>query len=74
LKDHRGMMNASKLTDMDGLRRELWPDEQSRPCERTIRKWQAGRIIPFIKIGRVVMFDVGRVREALQRFECKPIR
>ena len=26
-------------------------------CERTIRYWQAGKVIPFYKVGRAVLFD-----------------
>jgi excisionase family DNA binding protein len=37
--------------------------------ERLIRKWQAGKIIPFIKVGRTTLFDCDKVMAALARFE-----
>lgn len=40
-------------------------------CQRTLRLWRDKRLIPFLKINRVVMYDVERVREALTRFERK---
>jgi excisionase family DNA binding protein len=39
--------------------------------ERCIRNWQERRIIPFTKIGRVVLFDFEKVISALERFERK---
>ena len=43
-----------------------------RVSERSIRNWQDRRIIPFVKIGRVVLFDIEKVISALERqFERK---
>ena len=39
--------------------------------DRLIRKWQADRVIPYIKIGRLTLFDVDKVMAALERFERK---
>lgn len=39
--------------------------------DRLIRKWQAERVIPYIKIGRLILFDVDKVMAALERFERK---
>ena len=39
--------------------------------ERTIRNWRASRIIPFIKVGRVILFDPEAVERALLKFERK---
>lgn len=44
--------------------------------ERCVRNWQKCRIIPFIKVGRVVLFDFEKVMSALEgsrerrRCEC----
>jgi excisionase family DNA binding protein len=38
---------------------------------RTIRQWQASRVIPFHKIRQTVLFDYAKVIEALERFERK---
>ena len=39
--------------------------------ERCVRNWQERRIIPFVKIGRVVLFDFEKVMSSLERFERK---
>ena len=36
---------------------------------RTLREWRAKRLVPYFKIGRVVMFDPGKVLAALKKFE-----
>jgi excisionase family DNA binding protein len=45
--------------------------EALRVSERSIRNWQERRIIPFVKIGRVVLFDFEKVMSSLERFERK---
>jgi excisionase family DNA binding protein len=39
--------------------------------ERTVRNWRASRIIPYTKIGRVILFDPEGVERALLKFERK---
>jgi excisionase family DNA binding protein len=39
--------------------------------ERTVRNWRASRIIPFTKVGRVILFDPEAVERALLKFERK---
>ena len=56
---------APGLVDARGLTESLFPDPQSRPCIRTVRRWQKMRLIPFLKIGKKVMFDPRCVRTAL---------
>lgn len=46
-----------KLVDAHGLLDALF-DENSRPSLRYIRKMQAQRRIPYIKLGHLVRFDV----------------
>lgn len=55
-----------KLVDAQGLLDALF-DAQSRPSLRWIRKMQAQRRIPYIKLGHLVRFDVDEVREALRQ-------
>lgn len=38
---------------------------------RTLREWRSRRIIPFIKIGRKIQYNVNNVLAALDRFERK---
>jgi hypothetical protein len=35
---------------------------------RTLRKWRQDRIIPFLKVGAVVLYDPAMVRAALDKF------
>lgn len=37
-------------------------------CERTIRSWQAARVIPFRKVGRLVLFDPVEVFGHLDKY------
>jgi excisionase family DNA binding protein len=37
--------------------------------ERTIRNWRASRIIPYTKVGRIILFDPESVERALLKFE-----
>ena len=39
--------------------------------ERTVRNWRASRIIPYTKVGRVILFDPEAVERALLKFERK---
>jgi DNA-binding transcriptional MerR regulator len=41
--------------------------------QRTLREWRSIRLIPFLKINRVVMYDPERVRAAIQRFERREV-
>ena len=45
----------------------LWPDEESRPTMRWLRKMTATRCFPFVKLGNRVWFDVQRVRRHLDK-------
>jgi hypothetical protein len=55
------------LVNAEGLLRELFPDENSRPCVRWLRMQQKARTVPYVKWGRLVMFDVAQVRVALAK-------
>ena len=55
---------ATKLVDAEGLLEALF-DERSRPSVRWLRRMQDKRVIPFVRIGRLVRFDIGRVQQAL---------
>ena len=37
--------------------------------DRLIRKWQETRAIPFMKVGKTVLFDFDKVLVALSKFE-----
>lgn len=56
-------------------------EESSRPLRRseiaqrlgvsesTIRQWMRRKVIPYVQIGYVILFDEKKVRRALDRFE-----
>jgi excisionase family DNA binding protein len=53
------------IEDKQGLARQV-------KCSlRTIDNLMARRAIPFIKLGRLVRFDVAKVKAALARFEVR---
>lgn len=56
---------------MPNLLRQKELAEALHVSERCIRNWQERRIIPFVKIGRVVLFDTEKVMSSLERFERK---
>jgi excisionase family DNA binding protein len=39
--------------------------------ERTVRNWRMSRIIPYTKVGRIILFDPEAVEQALRKFERK---
>ena len=41
---------------------------------RTVDNWQKKKIIPHLKVGRSVRFDLQRVLAALRRFEIREVR
>jgi excisionase family DNA binding protein len=63
--DNGGGGMSTKLFRQKELAKEL------HVSERLVRKWQEQRIIPFIKVGRAVLFDFNKVMTALERFERK---
>lgn len=57
--------NPVKLVDAKALLEALFEEGSSRPSIRWLREQQRARSIPFIRIGRLVRFDVQEVRRAL---------
>jgi hypothetical protein len=45
----------------------LWPDEETRPTLRWLRKMTKLRALPFLKLGNRVWFDPARVRRHLEK-------
>lgn len=62
-------LNTNELALVPGevLLATLWPDEETRPTLRWLRKMTATRSLPFVKTGNRVWFDAGRVRRHLDR-------
>lgn len=58
----------SGLLNDEALLTALFPDESSRPSLRWLRKMRQRRLVPFYRIGgRMVLFDPGEVRAALEK-------
>jgi hypothetical protein len=55
-----------KLVDAKGLLEALFA-ENARPSLRWVRDQQKSRAIPFVRVGRLVFFDVPAVKEKLTR-------
>lgn len=53
-----------KLVDAKGLLEELFP-ENARPTVRWLRTQQKRRSLPYVRLGRLVFFDVEAVRQAI---------
>ena len=53
------LVTAGKLLEV------IWPDAECRPCIRSIRSWSASRILPSVRVGRLVFYDVEQVKAAL---------
>jgi hypothetical protein len=65
-------ITTEKLVDAEKLRIEAF-DEASRPSMRTIRTWAKDRVIPSYKIGPLVFFQLGEVRELKRKPHFLPV-
>jgi len=41
--------------------------------ERCLEDWQRAKVIPYVKVGRVILFRVDALDRALQRFTIKAV-
>jgi hypothetical protein len=55
-----------ELVGAQTLLERLWPDEKERPSLRTLRNWQKRRIVPYIRLGRLVYFHPQEVADAIR--------
>lgn len=61
---------TNQLVDGTELLESLFSKE-SRPSIRWLRERQAKREIPFVKVGRLIRFDVEAVRKSLSNAGAK---
>lgn len=62
-----GGMTLLGIENKQGLAREV-------KCSiRTLENLMAKRAIPFFKLGRLVRFDIAKVKAALARYEVKEV-
>ncbi len=54
-------VNASRCLEL------VFPQEESRPCMRTLKYWQARKMIPFTRIGKRSFYQAAKVKAALER-------
>lgn len=47
--------------------------EELNVSSRTVRNWTTRRIIPAIRVGRLVRYDISKVKKALEAFETKAL-
>ena len=59
------LVSAPKLLEV------IWPDQECRPCIRSIRSWTASRILPSIRVGGLIFYDVDQVKAALAKRTVK---
>ena len=57
-------MSPIQLISRDACMAAIFTPE-SRPCVRTWEVWKARRMIPYVKLGRLVYYNEAAVREAL---------
>jgi hypothetical protein len=55
-----------ELVGAETLLERLWPDQKDRPSLRTLRNWQKRRIIPYVRLGRLVYFHPDEVAQAIR--------
>lgn len=55
------------LLTAEELLKAIWPNQKSRPSLRTLREWQAKKLVPYIKCGRLVYFDPVKVRQSIAK-------
>jgi excisionase family DNA binding protein len=56
--------SSAELIPVSELRKKL-----GGISRRTVGNWISRRIIPSIRIGRVLLFDLAKVKTALEKFE-----
>ena len=59
------LVTAPKLLEV------IWPDADCRPCLRSIRSWTASRVLPAIRVGGLIFYDVDQVKAALAKRTVK---
>ena len=58
----------SSLVGGETLLETIFPEERDRPTERWLATMRQRRLIPFKRIGgKIIRYDVGEVRAALDR-------
>jgi hypothetical protein len=64
--DTNELKNSDKLISAEELLKTLFGDH-NRPSLRWLRDKQSKRVIPYVKIGRLIRFKVDDVKRALDK-------
>lgn len=65
-----GISPGSELKDNMYLRYKDLSEELGISL-RTLKSWVAARLIPYVKVNRLVLFEPAKVKAALERLERK---
>ena len=68
---HTTERGTARLVTAPKLLELIWPDEECRPCLRSLRSWTASRMIPHIRVGHLVYYDPEAVLAALSKRTIK---
>jgi hypothetical protein len=58
--------NSKNIVDLEGLKPAIWGSPQVAPSDRTIARHRKAGIIPCIRLGALIYYDVEQVRLALK--------
>ncbi len=69
------MGTENTLVDTAGLITGLWPDPEVAPSARTIARMRDEHVIPYIRLGNLIYYDLEAVRRAIsERCTVQPRR
>jgi hypothetical protein len=60
-------LSPEALVGAETLLEQLFPVKRDRPSVKWLKRQQSARVIPFLKIGHFVRYNVADVRAALAR-------
>lgn len=73
---------AAQLTPAPGglvgnaeLLKIIWPNATDRPCTKTLERMRKRRMIPFVRLGRLIYYNPEKVMQTIQkRFEISAVK
>jgi hypothetical protein len=71
-KEHTDNRASQGLVGKRTLLEQLFPNEADRPSMRWLDTQCAKRAVPFVRLGRLIWFDVPRVRAAFDARTIAP--
>jgi excisionase family DNA binding protein len=78
LSAHNSDMKRNATDNIETLDNGLVTKKELAPVlrvsTRTLDNWQRKKILPYIKVGRLVRFNIARCIRALERFERREVK